>query len=263
MEAPMGVRKLLDLGGKVALVTGGSRGIGLQMAEALGEMGASIALVARKQDELDAARAQLEASGVEVLTHAGDLSARASVAPLVDAILVRWERIDILVNNAGTNWGAAAEDHPDSGWRKVMDLNIDAAFFLCREVGKRTMIPRRSGKIINIASIAGMVGAPTGWDMLTVGYNTSKGALIQLTRALAAEWGKYNINVNAICPGFFRSKMTDVTLDRIEAKVLELTPLARLGGEEDLKGSVVFLASEASRHITGQALAVDGGCVVN
>ncbi len=164
-------------------------------------------------------------------------------------------------NNAGTNWGAAVEDHPDAGWRKVMDLNIDAAFFLCREVGKRTMIPRRSGKIINIASIAGMVGTPAGWDMLTIGYNTSKGALIQLTRALAAEWGKYNINVNAICPGFFRSKMTDVTLDRIEGKVLELTPLARLGGEEDLKGSVVFLASEASRHVTGHALVVDGGCV--
>ena len=106
-----------------------------------------------------------------------------------------------------------------------------------------------------------MVGTPAGWDMLTIGYNTSKGALIQLTRALAAEWGKYNINVNAICPGFFRSKMTDVTLDRIEGKVLELTPLARLGGEEDLKGSVVFLASEASRHVTGHALVVDGGCV--
>ena len=173
----MGVRKLLDLGGKVALVTGGSRGIGLQMAEALGEMGASVALVARKQDELDAARAHLEALGVEVLTQAGDLSDRASITPLVDAILARWKQIDILVNNAGTNWGAAVEDHPDAGWRKVMALNIDAAFFLCREVGRRTMIPRRGGKIINIASIAGMVGTPAGWDMLTIGYNTSKGAL--------------------------------------------------------------------------------------
>jgi gluconate 5-dehydrogenase len=257
----MSVRELFDLGGQVALVTGGSRGIGLQMTEALAEMGARVVLTARKQDELDAARAKLEASGAEVMTHACDLSDRASIPALVAAILARWQRIDVLVNNAGTNWGAPAEDYPDAGWRKVMDLNIDAQFFLSREVAKRSMIPRRGGKIINIASIAGMVGNPPDWGMFTVGYNTSKGALVQLTRTLAAEWGRHNINVNAICPGFFRSKMTDVTLDRIGDKVIALTPLARLGGEDDLKGSVVFLASEASRHITGQTLAVDGGCV--
>jgi NAD(P)-dependent dehydrogenase (short-subunit alcohol dehydrogenase family) len=258
----MSVRKLFELGGKVALVTGGSRGIGLQMAAALGEMGVKLALTARKQDELDAARAHLEATGVEVMTLACDLAQRTAIPKLVDAMLERWKQIDILVNNAGTNWGAPAEDHPDAGWRKVMDLNVDAAFYLCREIAKRSMIPRRSGKIINIASVAGLVGNPPDWDMYTVGYNTSKGALVQLTRTLAAEWGKYNINVNAICPGFFLSKMTAVTLERIERKVLELTPLRRLGGDEDLKGSIVFLASEASRHITGQLLAVDGGGVV-
>ena len=122
------------------------------------------------------------------------------------------------------------------------------------------MIPRRSGKIVNIASIAGLYGNPPDWGMQTMAYNTSKGALIAMTRALAAEWGKYNINVNAICPGFFASKMTKVTLERIDKSVIALTPLERLGGDEDLKGSVVFLASEASRHVTGQALAVDGGC---
>jgi len=143
-----------------------------------------------------------------------------------------------------------------------MNLNIDAQFFLAREVGKRSMIPRKGGKIVNIASIAGLAGNPPDWAMNTMAYNTSKGALIAMTRALAAEWGKYNINVNAICPGFFPSKMTKVTLDRIEKSVLAMTPLARLGGDEDLKGSVVFLASEASRHVTGQALAVDGGCTV-
>ena len=258
----MSARKLFDLGGKVALVTGGSRGIGLQMAEALGEMGAKIALTARKQDELDAGRARLEGAGVEVMTLACDLSQRTAIPKLVDAMLERWKQIDILVNNAGTNWGAPAEDHPDAGWRKVMDLNVDAPFYLCREIAKRSMIPRKSGKIVNIASVAGLVGNPPDWDMYTVGYNTSKGALVQLTRTLAAEWGKFNINVNAICPGFFPSKMTAVTLERIERKVLELTPLGRLGGDEDLKGSVVFLASEASRHITGQLLAVDGGGVV-
>ena len=258
----MGVKQLLDLSGKVALVTGGSRGIGLQMARALGEMGARVVLTARKQDELDAARAQLEADGVECLTVAGDLSASASIAGAVDTVLQRRQQIDIVVNNAGTNWGAPAEDYPTEAWRKVLDLNLDAAFFLLREVARRSMIPRRRGKIVNIASIAGFLGAPPGWEMQTVAYNTSKGALIALTHALAAEWGRYNINVNAICPGFFPSKMTKVTLERIGSDVIAMTPLARLGGDEDLKGSVVFLASEASRHITGHALVVDGGCSI-
>ena len=143
-----------------------------------------------------------------------------------------------------------------------MALNIDAQFALSREVGKRTMIPRRTGKIINIASIAGLFGNPPAWQMQTIAYNTSKGALINFTRALAAEWGRYNINVNAICPGFFPSKMTKSVLERIDLAVIELTPLRRLGNDEDLMGSIAFLASEASRHITGQALVVDGGCTV-
>ena len=255
----MGVRQLLDLSGKVAIVTGGSRGIGLQMAEALGEMGARLALTARKDDELAAARAHLESSKIECLTVASDLAAAAAVPAIVDAVLARYGQIDILVNNAGCNWAAPAEDYPDDGWRKVMNLNLDALYYLTREVGRRSMIPRRSGKIVNIASIAGLFGNPPGWDMHTIAYNTSKGAVVNLTRALAAEWGPHNINVNAICPGFFPSKMTKVTLERIDARVVDLTPLGRLGGDEDLKGSVVFLASEASRHVTGQAIAVDGG----
>ncbi len=256
----MSVRDLLDLTHKVALVTGGTRGIGLQMAEALGEMGARVAIVARKQEELDEACAHLNAMRVECLSVAGDLADFTALPAIVDALLSRWGQVDILVNNAGCNWVAAAEDYPRDGWRKVMNLNVDAAFFLSREVGKRSMIPRRSGKIINIASIAGLFGNPPEWAMQTLAYNTSKGALVNMTRALAAEWGKYNINVNAICPGFFPSRMTQVTLERIAGMVLAMTPLARLGGDEDLKGSVVFLASEASRHMTGQAIAVDGGC---
>ncbi len=256
----MSVRDLLDLSGKVAVVTGGSRGIGLQMAEALGEMGARVAITARKQDELDESRAHLESMDIECLRVAGDLSQFAAIPAMVDAVLKPWGQIDILVNNAGCNWAAPAEDHPDEGWRKVMNLNIDAAFFLSREVGRRSMIPRRTGKIVNIASIAGLFGNPPDWAMETIAYNTSKGALIQMTRSLAAEWGEHNINVNAICPGFFPSKMTKVTLDRITESVIALTPLRRLGGDEDLKGSVVYLASEASRHVTGQVIAVDGGC---
>ena len=255
----MSVKDLLDLGGRIAIVTGGSRGIGLQMAEALGAMGARVAITARKEDELEHARAHLDGLGVECLTVARDLGDFATIPGIVDAVLAKWEHIDILVNNAGCNWAAPAEDYPDAGWRKVMNLNIDAQFLLAREVGKRSMIPRRSGKIVNIASIAGFGGNPPGWQMYTIAYNTSKGALVAMTRALAAEWGRYNINVNAICPGFFPSKMTHATLDRIETMVRDLTPLDRMGGDEDLKGAVVFLGSEASRHVTGQALAVDGG----
>jgi gluconate 5-dehydrogenase len=258
----VGVKDLFDLTGKVAVVTGGSRGIGLQMAEALGEMGAKVAITARRQPELDEARAHLERTGVECLPVAGDLAEVATITPLVDALLACWGRIDILVNNAGCNWAAPAEDYPDAAWRKVMGLNVDAQFYLAREIGRRALIPQRSGKIVNIASIAGLFGNPPDWDLHTLAYNTSKGALIQMTRALAAEWGRYNVNVNAICPGFFVSKMSEVTLDRIGEQVLALTPLGRHGGDEDLKGAVVFLASEASRHVTGQVLAVDGGCTV-
>ncbi len=231
------------------------------MAEALGEMGAKVVLTARKQEELDAARVHLESQGVACLTIASDLADFATIPAAVDAVLGKWQAVDILVNNAGCSWGAPAEEHPDEAWHKVMNLNVDAQFFLAREIARRSMIPRRSGKIINIASIAGLGGNPPNWGLNTVGYNTSKGAVLAMTRALAAEWGRYNINVNAICPGFFPSKMSGATLDRIDAMVCDVTPLGRLGGDEDLKGSVVFLASEASRHITGQALVVDGGFV--
>jgi gluconate 5-dehydrogenase len=253
------VRKLLDLSGKAAIVTGGSRGIGLQLAEGLGEMGARVAITARKQGELDEARVHLEGRGVECLAVAADLASHESIPGIVEAVMARWGQVDILVNNAGCNWAASAEDYPDDGWRKVMNLNVDAQFFITREVGRRSMIPRRSGKIVNVASIAGLFGNPPKWQMRTMAYNASKGALVNMTRALAAEWGRYNINVNAICPGFFPSKMTKATLDRIDRDVLDLTPLGRLGGDEDLKGCVVFLASEASRHVTGQAIAIDGG----
>ncbi len=256
----MGVKNLLDLTGKVALVTGGSRGIGLQMAEALGEMGARVAISARRQEELDQALVALAERGIDGLAVAADLAQSAQIPGIVDRIEAQWGPIDILVNNAGCNWAAPAEDYPDEGWRKVMSLNVDAQFFLSREVARRSMIPRRSGKIVNIASIAGLFGNPPAMQMQTVAYNASKGALVNLTRTLAAEWGRFNINVNAICPGFFPSKMTQVTLDRIGRSVVDMTPLARLGGPEDLKGTVVFFASEASRHVTGQVLAVDGGC---
>jgi gluconate 5-dehydrogenase len=256
----MGVKELLDLSGKVALVTGGSRGLGLQMAEALGEMGARVAITARKPQELEEASAHLRGRGVEVQAVAGDLSKLEGIPGMVDAVLARFGTIDVLVNNAGTTWGAPAETHPAEGWNKVMNLNVNALFFLTQDVARRCLIPKRGGKVVNIASVAGLSGNPP--EMTTVAYNTSKAAVINLTRALAAEWGKYNINVNAICPGFFPSRMSQGILDKIEKAVIAKTPLQRLGGDEDLKGAIVFLASEASRHVTGQYLAVDGGACI-
>ncbi len=257
----MSVKQLLDLGGKVALVTGGSRGLGLQMASALGEMGARVAITARRQGELEEAAAALRGQGVEALPVAADLSQLETIPAVVAQVVERLGPVDVLVNNAGTTWGAPAEEHPLEAWHKVMRLNIDAMFVTSQEVGKRCMIPRRAGKIVNVASVAGLAGNPP--EMTTIAYNASKGAAVNFTRALAAEWGRYNLNVNAICPGFFPSKMTHGLLDRIGDAVVALTPLHRLGGDEDLKGAVVFLASEASRHVTGQVLAVDGGaCII-
>jgi len=256
----MSVKKLFDLSGKVALVTGGSRGLGLQIAEALGEMGAKVAITARKPQELEEASAHLRKLGVEVRTVAGDLSKLEGIPAMVDAVLSSYGTIDILVNNAGTTWGAPAESYPAEGWNKVMNLNLNAVFFLTQEVARRCFIPRRAGKVVNIASVAGLSGNPP--EMTTVAYNTSKGAVINLTRTLAAEWGKHGINVNAICPGFFPSRMSQGILYKIGKAVIAKTPLQRIGGDEDLKGAAVFLASEASRHVTGQYLAVDGGACI-
>jgi gluconate 5-dehydrogenase len=253
----MSVKELFKLDGKIALITGGSRGLGLQMAEALGEMGCKVAITARKADELVEAKAHLEKLGVEVLTIVNDLSKTDQIPGMVDEVLQRFGTIDILVNNAGATWGAPAEEYPDEAWRKVMSLNVDAVFFLSREVARRCMIPKKFGKIINIASVAGLRGSAV--NVSTIAYHTSKGAAVNFTRSLASEWGKYNINVNAICPGFFPSKMSAGLLEKVAEGVIARAPLHRIGGDEDLKGAVVFLASEASRHITGQSIAVDGG----
>jgi NAD(P)-dependent dehydrogenase (short-subunit alcohol dehydrogenase family) len=255
----MNVKDLLNLEGKVALITGGSRGIGLQMGEALGEMGAKLALSARKPAELAQAKAHFEALGIECLTVANDLSDFASIPGLADTVIGHYGQVDILINNAGCSWGAPAEDHTDAAWHKVMNLDISAQFFLSREIGKRSMIPRQGGKIINIASIAGLGGNPPNWGMDTISYNTAKGAMVNFTRALAAEWGKYNIQVNAICPGFFPTKMSQGLLDVIEEKYVRQTPAHRLGNEHDLKGLTLVLASRASDYMSGQAIAVDGG----
>ena len=250
---------LFSLQGKTALVTGGSRGLGLQMAEALGEQGARLVISSRKQEELDLAVAHLTSKGIDASAIAADLSHEANVGPFVEEALRRLGQIDSLINNAGASWGAPAEDHPLDAWDKVMNLNVRSIFLVSQAVGKLSMIPRRYGRIVNISSIAGLAGNPPG-TMSTIAYNTSKGAIVNFTRALAGEWGRHGITVNSIAPGFFPSKMTKGVLASIGVdKLTQGSPLGRLGDDEDLKGAVVLFASDASKHITGQILAVDGG----
>ena len=258
----MSVREAFNLEGRTALVTGGSRGLGLAMAGALGEMGAKVVISARKSDELDAAVASLETRGVNAVRVVGDLSRAENMNPFVDAVAAAaGAPIDILVNNAGASWGAPAEEYPLEGWNKVMGLNLTGVFLLTQQVGARWMIPRKQGRIVNIASVAGLKGALPE-QMRAIAYHTSKGGLVNFTRALAGEWGQFGITVNAICPGFIPSKTSQGLLDKIGPRVIAETPLRQLGEPADLEGLVVLLASGAARHITGQIIAVDGGASV-
>jgi NAD(P)-dependent dehydrogenase (short-subunit alcohol dehydrogenase family) len=258
----MSVRDAFNLEGRTALVTGGSRGLGLAMAGALGEMGARVVISARKSDELDAAVASLTSRGVSAVRVVGDLSRAENVNPFVDEVAAAaGAPIDILVNNAGASWGAPAEEYPLESWNKVMGLNLTSVFLLTQQVGARWMIPRKQGRIVNIASVAGLKGALPD-QMRAIAYHTSKGGLVNFTRALAGEWGQFGITVNAICPGFIPSKMSQGLLDKIGPRVIAATPLRQLGDPADLEGLVVLLASGAARHITGQIIAVDGGASV-
>ena len=255
------IQQLFDLKGRNALITGGSRGLGLQMAFALGEAGASVMLSARKADELEGAVATLQDAGIDARWIAADAARETDIHRLADETLERMGDVDILINNAGATWGAPAEDHPLEAWDKVMNLNVRGYFLLSQRLARKSMIARRQGRIINIASIAGLGGNARGME--TIAYNTSKGAVINFTRALACEWGEHGITVNAICPGFFPSKMTRGTLERLgEEKMASHAPLLRLGDDEDLKGTTLLFASDAGKHITGQWLAVDGGVSV-
>ncbi|MCD0416542.1 SDR family oxidoreductase [Rubrivivax sp. JA1024] len=251
------VMDLFRLDGRVALVTGGSRGLGLQIAEALGEAGAKVMLTSRKAADLEEAVAHLADRGVDARWVAGDASRPEDVQHVVDETLQRLGPIDILVNNAGATWGAPAEDHPLDAWDKVMDLNVRSLFLFSQAVARASMIPRRSGRIVNVASIAGLAGS---LNMQFIAYGTSKGAVVNFTRTLAGEWGRHGINVNALAPGFFPSKMTRGTLEAVgEQRLAAAAPLGRIGDDDDLKGAALLLCSPAGKHITGQVLAVDGG----
>ena len=257
----MPVKQLFDLSGRTAIITGGSRGLGLQIAEALGEMGAKLALTARKKDELDHAVAHLAKNGVEAHAYACDIGKRDGIPGVFDRMLAQLGRVDILVNNAGATWGAPAEDHPLEAWDKLIGVNLIGNFIMAQQAAKKAMIPAKWGRIVNVASVAGLYASDPA-VVRTVSYNATKHGVVGMTKQLAAEWGEHGITVNAICPGFFPSKMTKATLDAMGEAMRKATPTRRLGGPEDLKGLAVLLASEASRHITGQAIAVDGGAML-
>jgi gluconate 5-dehydrogenase len=222
-------------------------------------MGAKIALCARSKEELERASAELGALGIEAFAVTGDLAKPDEVPTLVDRVLEHFGQIDVLVNNAGASWGGPAEELALASWEKVMRLNAGSVFQLSQLVANRCFIPRRSGNIIIIASIAALRADAR---MKAVSYYASKAAALQLTRALATEWGPLGIRVNAICPGFFPSKMSSGLLQKIGDSVIATTPLGRLGNDSDLMGAAVYLASAASRHVTGQYIAVDGGASI-
>ena len=250
---------LFDLKGRTALITGGSRGLGLQIAEALGSFGAKVLLTARKADELQQAQAHFQQLGIDADWVAADGSKESDIQTLADVAIEKLGRIDILINNAGATWGAPAEEHSVEAWDKVFNLNVRGMFLLTQQIGNRSMIPNHYGRIIKVASIAGLRGNPPG-AMQTIAYNSSKGAVVNFTRTLAGEWGKYGITVNALAPGFFPSKMTKGLMSSLGEEVLiGHSPLQRLGDDDDLKGAALLFASNAGKHITGQVLAVDGG----
>jgi NAD(P)-dependent dehydrogenase (short-subunit alcohol dehydrogenase family) len=251
------VQQLFDLSGRVALVTGGSRGLGLEMAEGLGEAGAKVVVTARRPTWLESAKEMLAAAGVDALALPCDITDAAQVDAMCRTVESQFGPIDILVNNAGVNWAAPAAEMPLERWRQVIETNLTGTFVVTQAVG-RTMIARRTGKVINTASIAGLIGAPP--EVLdAIGYSASKGGVIAFTRDLAVKWARHGITVNAIAPGFFLTRLTEGLLQRAETDIAARTPLGRIGKPGELKGVTVFLASPAADYITGQVIAVDGG----
>jgi gluconate 5-dehydrogenase len=250
------VKQLFDLTGRVAIVSGGSMGLGRQMAEGLAEMGANLALCARKREGCEEVAEALRGLGVQTLALACDVKDKAAIQGVVDATLAKFGRIDILINNAGVSWGASVEEMTLEQWDKVLSTNLTGTFLFCQAVGK-SMVAQGSGKIINIASVAGLGGAST--ELQAIGYHASKGGVIAFTKDLACKWAPHNIQVNAIAPGWFPTHMSGWVIEHRKDSLLAKIPQGRFGGDHDLKGAAVYLSSDASAYVTGHVLVVDGG----
>lgn len=252
----MSILDLFKLDGKTALVTGGARGLGAHIAEAYAEAGANVVVCSRDEAACKDMSTKLKTFGVDSLGLGCDVTDPENIERVVKQTHDHFGSIDILVNNSGASWAAPVEEMPLEAWEKVIDVNVTGTFLMSQAVGKM-MINQQSGKIINIASIAGFGGTPP--FMQTIGYNTSKGAIITFTKDLAVKWGQHNINVNAIAPGFFPTKMSSVLIEHGKDYIMSSTPLKRLGQDTDLKGVAVFLASQAADYVSGDVLTVDGG----
>ncbi len=253
------IKELFDLTGKTAIVTGGSRGIGVEMAEALAEAGANLMLCARREEWLNETVETFRGKDFTVEGKVCDVAKEADVQAVVDATVEKFGKVDVLINNAGISWGAMPEAMPLAQWQKVLDVNLTGCFLFAQIAG-REMLKQSSGSIINIASIAGLTSSANG--PFYAGYAASKAGLIGLTRELAASWGRKGIRVNAIAPGFFHSRLADAVIDIYERSIQETNVIPRIGEEGELKGATVFLASDASSYITGQTIVVDGGITV-
>jgi gluconate 5-dehydrogenase len=253
------IQQLFDLTGRVAIVTGGSRGLGEEFAEGLAEAGASLMLCARRAEWLDETVAKMRARGFRVEGLPCDVSKQDQVQAVVDATMQAYGRLDILVNNAGGSWGQRPEEMPLEKWQSVIDTNLTGAFLFAQSAG-REMLKAKSGSIINIASVAGLKSSPDGPHY--AGYVASKAGLIGLTRELAATWGRDGIRVNAMAPGFFPSRLTERVIAMVEPGIKKRNPIPRIGETGELKGLAVFLASDASSYITGQVIAIDGGATI-
>jgi gluconate 5-dehydrogenase len=249
------------LSGKTALVTGGSRGLGLEIAMSLGQAGAAVAITARREPWLSEAAAELGRAGIQCEALMCDVADHAQIDRTVTAVVSRFGRIDILINNAAVTWGAPVETMPLDKWRHVLDTNTTSVFLTTQRVGAEMISRGEGGAIVNIASVAGLVGVPA--DILdAAAYSASKGAIITLTRDLAVKWAHHNIRINAIAPGFFETRLSAGVLAQNRERIEARTPMGRIGRPGEIGGVVLFLASSAASYVTGQVLAVDGGMSV-
>jgi gluconate 5-dehydrogenase len=253
------IRELFDLTGKTAIVTGGSRGLGKEMAEALAEAGAKLMLCARRAEWLESTIMEFRGRGFECESVLCDVSQPEQVQAVIDQTTNTFGKVDVLINNAGISWGAMPEEMPLERWKQVLDVNLTGCFLFAQAAG-REMLRNQSGSIINITSISGLTSSANG--PYYAGYVASKAGLIGLTRELAASWGRRGVRVNDVARGVLRSRLADAGIDKYESDIRENNPIPRIGAEGELKGVTVFLASDASSYVTGQTIVVDGGMTV-